>query len=120
MNLLQIHEPGQTPLPHEHSQAVGIDLGTTYSVVAVATDNGVEVLRNIHGEALMPSIAYYGPKGEIEVGYSAKARYERGEAGVIASVKRLMGRGSEDIRTLLGNLPYDIVQKEGMIRLKAG
>jgi molecular chaperone HscA len=118
MNLLQIHEPGQTPLPHEDVAAVGIDLGTTYSVVAVASGDNVEVIHNIHGHALVPSMVYYGK--EIEVGYPAKARYEKGEKGVIASVKRLMGRGVEDIATVAGNLPYDVVAGDGMVRLKAG
>ncbi|MFO0389026.1 MAG: Fe-S protein assembly chaperone HscA [Alphaproteobacteria bacterium] len=118
MNLLQIHEPGQTPLPHEDVAAVGIDLGTTYSVVAMASGEDVEVIHNIHGHALVPSVVYYG--SEIEVGYPAKARYEKGEKGVIASVKRLMGRGVEDIATIAGNLPYDVVAGDGMVRLKAG
>ncbi len=119
MNLLQIHEPGQTPLPHEDVAAVGIDLGTTYSVVAVASGENVEVIHNIHGHALVPSVVYYGGS-EPEVGYSAKLRYEKGEKGVIASVKRLMGRGVADIATVAGNLPYDVVASEGMVRLKAG
>ncbi len=119
MNLLQIHEPGQTPLPHEDVAAVGIDLGTTYSVVAVASGENVEVIHNIHGHGLVPSVVYYGG-AEPEVGYPAKARYEKGEKGVIASVKRLMGRGVADIATIAGNLPYDVVAGEGMVRLKAG
>ncbi len=150
MNLLQIYEPGQTPLPHESAAAIGIDLGTTYSVVAVAAPSspsplvgegrgegvskeqislskipplpnplpqgergsGPKSLHNIHGHALVPSVVYYAPDGSVEVGYPAKQRYERGEKGVIASVKRLMGRGIEDIKPLLGNLPYDVVPGE--------
>ena len=121
MQLLQIHEPGQTPLPHDDTAAVGIDLGTTHSVVAIATDSDAEVVHNIHGNALVPSVVYYAPDGSIEVGYSAKARADKGEKGVISSVKRLMGRGIADIKTLLGNLPYDVAEGNGgMVRLKAG
>lgn len=119
MNLLQIHEPGQTPLPHTDVAAVGIDLGTTYSAVAVASGGNVEVIQNIHGHALVPSVVYYGKEG-VEVGYPARTRYEKGESGAIASVKRLMGRGARDIARVAGNLPYKIIESEGMVRLKAG
>ena len=121
MQLLQIYEPGQTPLPHDDTAAVGIDLGTTHSVVAIATNSDAEVVHNIHGHALVPSVVYYAPGGGVEVGYSAKLRADKGEKGVISSVKRLMGRGIADIKTLLGNLPYDVAQDNGgMVRLKAG
>ena len=121
MNLLQIHEPNQTPMPHSDVVAVGIDLGTTHSVVAVAADGGVNVIHNIHGHALVPSVVYYGENGKIEVGYSAKARGQRGEKNVISSIKRLMGRGTEDIKKILGNSPYEIVENNaGMVKLKAG
>ncbi|MDE3016165.1 MAG: Fe-S protein assembly chaperone HscA [Pseudomonadota bacterium] len=128
MNLLQIHEPGQTPLPHQDALAVGIDLGTTNSLVAVASasyfpspsmgERGAhaEVLHNIHGHALVPSVVYYAPDGSVEVGYPAKARGDRGEAGVIASVKRLMGRGTEDAKKFSG---YDFATGEAL-RVKAG
>jgi molecular chaperone HscA len=120
-HLLQIHEPGETPLPHADTVAIGIDLGTTHSVAAIASDVSVEVVHNIHGHALVPSVVFYHTDGKIEVGYSAKARYERGEKGAIASVKRLMGRGIDDIKTLLGNMPYDIIpQAKGMVKLRAG
>jgi molecular chaperone HscA len=124
-HLLQIHEPGETPLPHADTVAIGIDLGTTHSVAAIASDSSVEVVQNIHGHALVPSVVFYATDGKIEVGYSAKARVERGEKGAIASVKRLMGRGIDDIKTLLGNMPYDIVPQaqvgaQGMVKLRAG
>jgi molecular chaperone HscA len=82
-----------------------------------------EVVHNIHGEALLPSVVYYAPDGGVEVGYPAKARHDRGEKGTVASVKRLMGRGIGDIKTLLGNLPYDMAPQgdaQGMVRLLAG
>jgi molecular chaperone HscA len=119
-HLLQIHEPGQTPLPHEDTAAVGIDLGTTHSVVAIASGERAEVVHNIHGHALVPSVVYYGEDGLVEVGYPAKKRYEAGQKGAIASIKRLMGRGVEDIKPLLGNMPYEIAQQAGIVRIKAG
>ncbi len=121
MNLLQIHEPGQTPLPHSDVAAVGIDLGTTHSAVAIASDGKAEVLQNIHGHALVPSVVYYAEDGNIEVGYSAKARGDRGEKNVISSIKRLMGRGAEDIKKILDNSLYDLAENNsGMVRLKVG
>ena len=121
MSLIQIYEPGQTPIPHSDVAAVGIDLGTTHSVVAIAGDGKAEVLHNIHGHALVPSVVYYAPDGGVEVGYSAKARGDRGEKNVVASIKRLMGRGSADIKKILDNSQYDIVENNGgMVRIKAG
>jgi molecular chaperone HscA len=119
VKLLQIHEPGETPLPHADSAAVGIDLGTTHSVVAIASHTGAEVVQNIHGHSLVPSVVYYAPDGSVEIGYSAKKRHDAGEKNTIASVKRLMGRGLADIATVMGNLPYDIARpdNEGMVRL---
>ncbi|MGE5516716.1 MAG: Hsp70 family protein, partial [Bacteroidota bacterium] len=68
--LLQLHEPGETPAPHEQEAgaAVGIDLGTTNSVVAISFDNEVEVLRAADGKALIPSVVLYGDDGSVEVG----------------------------------------------------
>jgi molecular chaperone HscA len=118
--LLDIYEPGQTPLPHQDSLAVGIDLGTTHSLVAVASESNVEVLHNIHGHALVPSVVYYAPGGGIEVGYPAKLRADRGEKGAIASVKRLMGRASGEAGNIMGNALYDVVpgNESGMVRLR--
>lgn len=97
MSLLQIYEPGQTPLPHANDAAVGIDLGTTHSVVAIATHENCEVIQNIHGHALVPSVVYYAPDGSHEVGYPAKQRHERGEQNVVASVKRQMHESATPI-----------------------
>jgi molecular chaperone HscA len=120
MNLLQVYEPGQTPLPHQDAVAMGIDLGTTHSVVAICSDDGTEVVQNIHGHALVPSIVYYGADGKIEVGYPAKKRYEQGEKGAVASIKRLMGRDATDVKPLMGNLPYEFAASDGMVKVKAG
>ncbi len=88
MQLLQIHEPGQTPLPHEGGKAVGIDLGTTHSVVAVSDGGIAQVLRNIHGHALVPSVVYYGD--QPAVGFAAKAHWDKGDPRAVASIKRYM------------------------------
>ena len=120
MNLLDIYEPGQTPLPHQDSLAVGIDLGTTHSLVAIAGEQTTEVVHNIHGHALVPSVVYYAPDGTVEVGYPAKLRADRGEQGAIASVKRLMGRESEDVAQLAGNALYTIApDSKSLLRLQA-
>jgi molecular chaperone HscA len=117
MKLLQIHEPGETPLPHDDTAAVGIDLGTTHSVVAIASDDITQVIEDGNGHALLPSIVYYAQDG-VEVGHAAKRRYDNGEKGAIASIKRLMGRGRADVGSLLGNAAYDLVDSnEGMVRL---
>ncbi len=90
-NLLQIHEPGQTPLPHASEQgvAIGIDLGTTHSVVAVSDGGNAQVLRNIHGHALTPSVVLL-KNGESKVGFEAKAALDKGDANATGSFKRHM------------------------------
>ena len=97
MKLLQIHEPGETPLPHSDSAAVGIDLGTTHSVVAIASEESAEVVHNIHGHALVPSVVYYGEHGEIEIGYPAKKRHDVSRNSQIfeAFSRKSAGQGSE-------------------------
>lgn len=118
MNLLQIYEPGQTPLPHQDAVAVGIDLGTTHSVAAIASDDGVEVVHNIHGHALVPSVVYYAQDGGIEVGYPAKKRSDAGQAGAIASVKRLMHDGGQKIAVGNGEVTPVQVSAEILKELK--
>lgn len=89
-NLIQICEPGQTPLPHAETTAVGIDLGTTHSVVAVATDAQASAIRDAHGCAIIPSIVHYH-EDYVIVGEEAQEAFAEGEASVIASIKRWMG-----------------------------
>ena len=119
MTLLQLHEPGETPLPHEGERelAVGIDLGTTNSVVAVATAGKPEVLRDASGHGLIPSVVAYTDAGPI-VGEEAEARLVDMPDAVVSSVKRLMGRGAADMKQLAGTLPYAVDAGEGgMVRL---
>ena len=120
--LLQIHEPGETPAPHagDDRVAVGIDLGTTNSVVAVSRDGNPEVLRDDDGGALVPSVVAYAPDGSPVVGGLARALLLDRPEAVVGSVKRLMGRGVGDLRGLAGTLPYDVAEDDdghGMVRL---
>ena len=109
MTHLKIHEPGQTPQPHETREAaVGIDLGTTNSLVAVAYDNQPEVLRDGDGgAALVPSVVAYLADDTVIVGENARAHLLTDPDRVVSSVKRLMGRGIEDLKELAGALPFD-------------
>jgi len=108
--LLQIHEPGETPVPHQGDAtvAVGIDLGTTNSVVAISTENEVEVLKDDDGKVLVPSVVAYAPDGSAIVGELAKRLLLSRPDSVVSSIKRLMGRGAEDVKSLGGQLPFDI------------
>ena len=116
MALLQISEPGQSPAPHEHRLAVGIDLGTTNSLVATVRSGVATVLPDAQGRPLLPSIVRYG-KGKVEVGYPAQARQSEDPGNTIVSVKRFMGRGVKDVDHLQ-NAPYDFVDAPGMLQIR--
>jgi molecular chaperone HscA len=122
--LLQLHEPGETPVPHEGDRrlAVGIDLGTTNSVVAVSTGNKPEVLRDAKGRGLVPSVVAFAPDGTVTVGEAARRQILENPERVVSSIKRLMGRGPEDVKRLAGAMPFEIAEAlpgEGrMVRLR--
>ncbi|HEY6863719.1 MAG TPA: Fe-S protein assembly chaperone HscA [Burkholderiales bacterium] len=116
MALLQISEPGQSPAPHEHRLAVGIDLGTTNSLVATVRNGIAVVLNDREGRALLPSIVRYRPDG-VEVGHAAEARQARDPRNTIVSVKRFMGRGLKDV-TYVENSPYQFVDSPGMVQIR--
>lgn len=119
MNLLDIHEPGQTPLPHEDNRAVGIDLGTTHTLIAIATDDNAQIIKNAHGQSLIPSVVYYAPDGSVTVGEGAQQKLSEGKTGAIASIKRLMGRAASEIDQLQGSNRYEVQSgDDGMVRLK--
>jgi molecular chaperone HscA len=119
-NLLQIHEPGQTPLPHADTVAIGIDLGTTHSVVAIATNGKAEAIHDAHGRAIIPSVVQYVGKSAV-VGHEARKAYGEGEAGVVASIKRLMGKAPADVASVADQLPYTLdYECEGMVRVQVG
>ena len=119
MALLQISEPGQSTSPHQHRLAVGIDLGTTNSLVATVRSGIAETLPGVEGRHIVPSVVRYRSAGEIDVGEQALAAAAADPLNTIASVKRLMGRGIADIRKLGDAMPYDFVGGEaGMPRLR--
>lgn len=117
MSLLQIAEPGMSTAPHEERFAVGIDLGTTNSLVATVRNGAAEVLLDENDRKLLPSVVHYGEDGSITVGESAKEFARTDPVNTIASVKRLMGRGSEELKNHR-YMPYDFVHGEGMVQLK--
>jgi molecular chaperone HscA len=117
MALLQIAEPGESAAPHEHRLAVGIDLGTTNSLVATVRSGMSVVLNDARGRPLLPSVVSYAADGSVDVGYGAEAKQSVDPKNTIISVKRFMGRGRRDIAHI-ETLPYDFVDTEGMVKLK--
>jgi len=115
MTLLQISEPDAAPAPHERRLAVGIDLGTTNSLVATVRNGIPVVLPDEGGHPLLPSIVHYGETG-IEVGHAAQAVQARDPQNTIVSVKRLMGRGLADLPDAR-RFPYRFIDQPGMVRL---
>ncbi len=123
MALLQIAEPGMASLPHEHRLAVGIDLGTTYSLVATVRSGVVDTLADVTGEHLLPSIVHYQEGAKPEVGWTAKQQALSDPLNTIASIKRLMGRSAQELQRLGGQLPYQMLDTEAKvarIQTKAG
>ncbi len=117
MALLQISEPGQSPAPHEQRLAVGIDLGTTNSLVATVRSGAATVLPDAYGRPLLPSIVRYFPDGRVDVGYSAQTRQADDPRNTVVSVKRYMGRGVKDV-THIESTPYDFVDSPGMLQIR--
>jgi molecular chaperone HscA len=116
MALLQISEPGQSVAPHQHRLAVGIDLGTTNSLVATVRSGLSVVLHDEAGHALLPSVVRYLSDGSAEVGYTAQMQQSRDPQNTIVSAKRFMGRGLHDISDI-GHHPYRFVDAPGMLQL---
>jgi molecular chaperone HscA len=120
MALLQISEPGQSPNPHERRIAVGIDLGTTHSLVAAVRSGVAECLPDDQGRVILPSVVRYLPENKRQIGFEALANVAIDPQNTIASVKRLMGRGLKDIAHR-EKLPYKFVEGEsatGMVSLE--
>jgi len=111
--LLQISEPGQSPEPHQRRRAVGIDLGTTNSLVATVRSGTPETLLDSEHQHLLPSVVHYNAAGDVTVGRTAYAQSAEDPLNTLISVKRFMGRGIEDIKTLGSQLPYDMVTGDG-------
>lgn len=112
MALLQITEPGQALDPHQRKRAAGIDLGTTNSLIASYRGGELMTLPDLEGEHLLPSVVRYLNDGSIEVGKVALAHARQDSINTVSSVKRLMGRGVEDVRTLGEQLPNTFVVDE--------
>ena len=105
MALLQIAEPGMSAAPHQHKLAIGIDLGTTNSLVATVQSGMSTVLQDEHGHALLPSVVRYLEDGNIAIGHLAQAAQSADPKNTISSVKRFMGRGINDIPDTT-HIPY--------------
>ncbi|MHB8846804.1 MAG: Fe-S protein assembly chaperone HscA [Burkholderiales bacterium] len=116
MALLQISEPGLSAAPHQHRLAVGIDLGTTNSLVASVISGSGAVIRDEDGHSLLPSVVRYLADGEIETGHSALAQQSGDALNTIASAKRLMGRSLADV-TDAHQIPYRLVDSPGMVAI---
>ncbi|MDP1889194.1 Fe-S protein assembly chaperone HscA [Polaromonas sp.] len=121
MALLQISEPGQTPDPHQRRIAIGIDLGTTHSLVASVRSGVAECLPDAQGRVLLPSVVRYlvddNGVTSRQIGFDALAAQVQDPQNTIASVKRLMGRGIQDIGNR-AQLPYQLNDQPGMVTLQ--
>ncbi len=117
MALLQISEPGESTAPHEHRLAVGIDLGTTNSLVATVRSGAAVCLPDEQGRALLPSVVRYFPGGHAETGYAAQDEQSADPKNTILSAKRFMGRGLKDVANI-ENAPYDFIDAPGMVQLR--
>ena len=117
MALLQISEPGQTPNPHQRRIAVGIDLGTTHSLVASVRNGVSECLPDKEGRVILPSVVRYLDAERRQIGFDALAAQVKDPRNTISSVKRLMGRGIDDIGNR-AQLPYQLNDKPGMVTLE--
>ncbi len=114
MALLQIFEPGQTPDPHQRRVAVGIDLGTTHSLVAGVRNGVAECLPDAQGRVILPSVVRYLADGGRQIGFDAQPSLASDPENTLASVKRFMGRSVHDI---VGRekLPYRLIEHSGML-----
>lgn len=116
MALFQIAEPGLSAAPHEHRLAVGIDLGTTNSLVASVISGSAEVIRDEEGAAILPSVVHYAADGTVTVGAKALRDASNDAKNTISSAKRLIGRTMKDLDDV-HNLPYDLVDDPSMVRI---
>jgi molecular chaperone HscA len=118
MALLQISEPGQAPDPHQRRVAIGIDLGTTHSLVAAVRHGVAECLPDAEGRVLLPSVVRYLEAGRRAIGHAAQATQAEDAENTLASVKRFMGRSLADVGTqATAKLPYRFVDKPGMLAI---
>lgn len=116
MSLLQIAEPGQTAVPHQHRLAVGIDLGTTNSLVATVRSGQAQVLLDEKERALVPSVVHYAAENKV-VGVEAFEQAVADPQHTVISVKRLIGRSLADVEQRYPNLPYQFVATDNGLPL---
>ena len=117
MALLQIAEPGQSAAPHQHKLAAGIDLGTTNSLVATVRSGEARTLQNKQGDDMVPSVVRY-TADKVIVGKAAQADAALDPHNTIVSVKRLMGRGYQETLAHAADLPYQLVDQQGLVALE--
>jgi len=117
MALLQISEPGQSPDPHSRRIAIGIDLGTTHSLVAAVRNGVAECLPDGQGQVLLPSVVRYIDAQRRQIGVEALGQQSADPANTIVSVKRLMGRGLADVADAQ-HLPYTLIDAPGMVKVR--
>ena len=117
MALLQIAEPGQSAAPHQQKLAVGIDLGTTNSLIATVRNGHSDVLLGEQNRPLLPSVVHFGKDDNVIVGYEAAELATQDPQNTVISVKRLIGRSLADIQQRYPNLPYQFVASENGLPL---
>lgn len=119
MALLQIAEPGQSAAPHQQKLAVGIDLGTTNSLIATVRNGHSDILLDEQNRLLLPSVVHFGKDEKVIVGYEAAELATQDPQNTVISVKRLIGRSLADIQQRYPNLPYQFVASENGLPLLA-
>ena len=117
MALLQISEPGQAPDPHARRIGIGIDLGTTHSLVASVRSGIAECLPDADDRVILPSAVRYLPQGRREIGHQALSSQSSDPSNTIVSVKRFMGRAMKDIANA-EEFPYQFLDTPGMLSLQ--
>ncbi|USD28070.1 Fe-S protein assembly chaperone HscA [Pseudoalteromonas sp. SCSIO 43201] len=117
MALLQIAEPGQSAAPHEHKLAIGIDLGTTNSLVATVQSGETKTLSDLMGKAMLPSVVRY-TDSEVIVGEQAQAASAEDPTNTLISVKRFLGKTQSEIEQSYGQLPYNFVDNNGSLAIE--
>lgn len=117
MALLQIAEPGQSAAPHQQKLAVGIDLGTTNSLIATVLNGHSDILLDKQNRPLLPSVVHFGKDNNVIVGYEAAELATQDPQNTVISVKRLIGRSLADIQQRYPNLPYQFVASENGLPL---
>jgi molecular chaperone HscA len=117
MALLQIAEPGQSAAPHQHKLAIGIDLGTTNSLVATVLSGEAKTLADKDNQVMLPSVVHYTQYG-IEVGANAFKNAALDAENTLVSVKRFLGKSKEDIEAEYAQLPYKLSEQDGIFNIE--